>query len=301
MDWINHQSDFIEACIIVHGNYYNYSKVIYKNQKTKIKIICPIHGEFEQLPDDHLNGCGCPKCAGNLKFTQEEFFEKANRIHGNNYNFSQFEYKGYYEKGKVICNKCGKTFYISAGNFLNGKGCSECNNKEAGKRRRLEIDKFIEFSRKVHGDKYDYSKVKYINSITKVEIICPIHGPFFQIPTNHIYNEQGCPICSSSKGERQIAKYLEEKGIKFEQQKTFEGCIYKKPLRFDFYLPDYNLIIEYNGIQHYEDIFKDPIEFNNVKNRDKYKKDFCRKNGINLLVIKYTENIKNKINSLINL
>ena len=111
--------------------------------------------------------------------------------------------------------------------------------------------KFVEKARKIHGNKYDYSKVNYINAQTKVKITCPEHGEFWQKPNNHL-NGKSCPLCSESHGEREIRKLLDKYGIRYEREKTFDDLngIGGGQLRFDFYLPDHNMCIEFDGEQH---------------------------------------------------
>ena len=177
-------------------------------------------------------------------------------------------------------------------------GCPKCGNLIKGNSIRLTTDEFIENAKKIHDDKYDYSLVDYKSSHTKIKIICPKHGEFLQKPNAHL-NGNGCPICNESKGEKEIRKY---KNIKYKPQKTFYNCNYKYVLRFDFYLPEYNLCVEYNGIQHYIpiDFFGGIKTFNINKARFEIKKKFCKENNIDLLVIKYDENIIEKLtNSLI--
>ena len=155
---------------------------------------------------------------------------------------------------------------------------------------------FVYKSKKIHGDKYDYSLVNYINNKTKVEIICSEHGIFKQRPTDHL-NGCGCPICRESKGEKKIRNFLNEKKIKFLPQYKFNNCKHILQLSFDFYLPEYNICIEYNGIQHYK-----PIEKFGGKNQfliqnkcDNIKKEFCLKNNIKLIIIKYDNNILDEL------
>ena len=136
-----------------------------------------------------------------------------------------------------------------------------------------------------HGDKYNYSKVIYNNNKTKVVISCPRHGDFKQAPNNHITNKQGCPICKESKGEIQVRKYLTENNIKFMTQYKFSNCRYKNPLPFDFYLPNYNICIEYNGMQHFKPvkIFGGVKAFKQQKIRDGIKSNYCLVNNIKLI------------------
>jgi very-short-patch-repair endonuclease len=162
-------------------------------------------------------------------------------------------------------------------------------------RRSLTIDEFTERSKGIHGEKYDYSKVNYINNYTKIEIFCFKHGSFWQIPYNHLRGK-GCPICRNSKGELKIYNFLKENDIPFIQQKWFKNCrndITNRVLRFDFYIPSKNLLIEYDGKQHFvskgyigsficsEDTLK------NIKLKDEIKNEFVKNNNIDLLRISY--------------
>ena len=194
----------------------------YINSKTKVKIICPIHGIFEQVSFNHLNGSGCPKCQGRNKTTKE----------------------------------------------------------------------FIKESKNIHGYKYNYSLTNYINSKTKVKIICPGHGVFEQLPYDHI-QMQGCPKCKSSKGEMIIEKILQDSNIVYEFQKKFKNCKNKRMLPFDFYLPKYNLCIEYDGEQHFKPIkfFGGEKGFKQRQKNDKIKTQYCKNNNIELLRIKYDKDI----------
>ena len=181
---------FIIDAIKIHGNKYDYSLVIYVNNYTNVKIICPIHGVFEQNAFSHLKGCICPSCSGNKKLTKKEFVEKSNDIHQNNYDYSLVIYVNNSTKVDIICKKCDKIFEQRPYAHLNKHGCPYCT-------RRFKLDnvEFIKSAIKVHGNKYDYSLVVYINSATKVKIICPIHGIFEQLPNNHLSQKQGCPLC----------------------------------------------------------------------------------------------------------
>jgi hypothetical protein len=153
---------------------------------------------------------------------------------------------------------------------------------------------FIDKSNLIHNGKYDYSNGEYINMYTKIIIKCPFHGFFKQRPMDHINSKQGCPICSESKGEKEIMKYLKIHNIEYVSQKTFEGCKNKKLLHFDFYLSEYNICIEYDGEQHFRscEIFGGEEKFKKLKFLDNIKNEFCEKNKILLLRIKYTDNIE---------
>jgi len=156
---------------------------------------------------------------------------------------------------------------------------------------------FIEKSKKVHDNRYDYSLVKYKNLTTKVKIICPFHGIFKQTPNHHM-SGIGCPICNESSGEKEIRIFLEKNNIKFQRNKRFVKCRNKRTLPFDFYLPEYNMCIEFDGKQYFQSV---KFWNNNIKeqrNRDNIKTTFCINNNIKLLRIRYDEIILDKIKDL---
>jgi len=161
---------------------------------------------------------------------------------------------------------------------------------------------FIEKSKNIHcTKKYNYSLVKYKNNKTKVKIICPLHGKFEQYPDNHL-SGKGCSKCNKSRGELKIGMILKKNNIKHFIQYKFENCKYKKPLFFDFYLPDHNICIEYDGTQHFVKSFYDDEKENLQvrKLRDSIKTNYCINNNIRLLRIKYSENILERLQFLTN-
>jgi len=287
--------EIIEKFNIVHNNKYDYSLVNYVNAKTKIKMICPIHGVFEQRVDHHLNGKGCLKCNNLHKKSNEDFKKISNIIHNNKYDYSLVEYKNNHTKVKIICPIHG-VFEQKPLNHINKKqGCPKCVGKNKTN------NDFILESIKINGNKYDYTQTHYKNNHTKVKIICPIHGVFEQLPNNHLTKNHGCPICNESHGEKIIRMFLENFKIDYIKQKKFENCKFKRQLPFDFYLPDYNICIEYDGIQHFEpiEIFGGIEKFKEIKELDTIKTNYCRNNDINLFRIKYDDNIIDKLWELI--
>ena len=285
---------FIEKAIKIHNNFYDYSSVIYVNSKTKVNIKCPYHGNFKQIPENHLLGRGCNKCALELKSLKQRdsldsIINKAQIIHGHFYDYSKVIYKNTYTKIKIICPKHGE-FNLTPAHHLQGIGCSKCSGNF------LDKNLFIEKSKKVHGDFFDYLNVDYINNKTKINIKCPHHGYFKQTPSHHLQGS-GCPICRESKGEREIRLWLLSENIYYIPQKRFNECKDKQPLPFDFYLPKHNLCIEYDGRQHFKPVkqFGGTKGFEDRVKKDKIKSKFCEDNGINLLRIKYNENIKNNL------
>ena len=189
-------NDFVEKSKSIHGEKYDYSKVDYKNNSTKVLIICPRHGEFLMRPADHFNGQGCPKCKSeNLsnKFSmgKEAFIKKALSVHENKYDYSKVEYKNNRTKVCIICPEHGE-FWQTPDKHITGQGCPKCCRKN----RRYTTEEFIEKARSIHGEKYDYSKTVYgENDKQKVVIICPEHGEFEQTPLLHL-SGCGCKYCN---------------------------------------------------------------------------------------------------------
>lgn len=280
------KEQFIQKAILKHGNRYDYSLVGYEGSHTKIKIICQKHGIFEQQPTSHLMGSDCPKCMNNVLSTLEEFLKKIKQIHKDRYDYSLVRYETSKDKIKIICKQHGE-FEQKASNHLRGDNCPACTGN-----RRLTKETFTIRGKLKHGEKYDYSLVEYINNSTKVKIICPIHGEFSQKANNHI-NGNGCPKCKTSKGEKIIREYLEKNNFKYIPQYIFDNCKDINHLKFDFYIPELNICIEYNGRQHYV-----PVDFwggaeglKQTKKRDNIKINYCKQNNINLIIIKHSQNI----------
>ena len=172
-----------------------------------------------------------------------------------------------------------------ANTHLLGAGCPVCSGKK------FNTSDFIKKSKLVHNNRYDYSLVEYTRGYEKIKIICSIHGVFEQTPNIHLCG-CGCPKCKESKGEQKIREFLIQNNVLFDSQKKFKECKNKICLRFDFYLPDYNLCVEYNGEQHYMDgCFSKKKSLIYTQENDKIKRLFCEKNNINLLIIKYNEDI----------
>ena len=275
--------EFIKRSKKIHNDKFDYSLVETNGIYNKVKIICPIHGIFEQILKSHLKGYDCYDC-GRLKankthtLNNEKFIKKAKEIHGDKYDYSLVEYKSAKTKVKIICSIHGvfeQTPTIHT-HKTNKSGCLIC-----GGTKKLTTDEFIENAKEIHGDKYDYSLVEYKKNNIRVKIICKNHGIFTQTPQKHILMNRGCPTCKSSKGELQIFKYLKNYEINFENQYSFKNCRNVLPLPFDFYLPNHNCCIEYDGIQHFIPIerFGGETEFKLTQLRDKIKNDYCGENS----------------------
>lgn len=304
---------FIEKAKIVHKDRkYDYSKSVYKRNETLITITCPIHGDFRQTPHSHLLGRGCPKCAKERIREKElscisEFIYKAKNIPEHNkrgYDYSKAVYQGNKIPVCIICPKHGE-FWQTPHDHLGGHGCPKCAQEIKSKKRTLCTEEFI-YKAKTNGkhknNMYIYSKTNYINNHTKVCIICPKHGEFWQMPYAHL-NGQGCPKCKMSHLEQQTMSLLEKYHVRYETQKKFDWLLTpsnnKMPL--DFYLPDYNIAIECQGIQHYfhktNSFFTKEVVLD-IRRRDRLKKQLCELHNIKLVYIKYSDNISMKMNEI---
>lgn len=281
--------EFVNKSNEIYGGKYDYSKVEYCGTDTKVCIICPEHGEFWQTPYHHINGkVGCPKCSDNVRLTTEEFIRRAIKKHGCKYDYSNVDYKSSHDKVCIICPEHGE-FWVNPGNHLYGSGCPKC----AGKNKTT--DDFVSESIQVHGHLYDYSKSEYKGANVKITIICPEHGEFLISPHSHLRG-RGCPKCSNSMLEKDLMCFFDKNNIEYEYQKTFDwlftysekkNASYK--MKLDFYLKQYNVAIECQGVQHFERCsFFDRPEYtlNTRKGNDKNKYELCEKNGVR--VIYYT-------------
>lgn len=297
--------DFIKKAKEKHGNKYNYSLSKYNGSDLKLKIICPVHGVFEQVAYSHYRvGAGCIKCAedytGNLsKKKVEDFIIQANKTHNNKYDYSLSEYKNALKKIKINCPIHG-LFEQTPDNHLHGKGCKKCYFDKLKELYTLTNEEFIEKANLVHENFFIYKLSAYKHNNIKVKIICPTHGEFEQTPSNHL-SGKGCRKCSSSKGQSKIRKILKELNLKFTEEQIFEGCKNKLPLPFDFYLPEHNICIEFDGIQHYEPIefFGGIKKFEERVKMDKIKNEYCKNYNIRLIRIKYNENINLKLSGFL--
>lgn len=195
------QEEFIIKASITHQNKFDYSDVIFTSMTTDVKIKCKECGEtFLQKPYKHLGGKnakpqGCPFCVGKNK-TTPRFIKDAQKIHGKKYNYSKTKYIDAYSEVCIICPEHGE-FWQTAHNHLKGGGCPICAEINRRDKKRKEETEFIKQAIQVHGKKYDYSKVEYLNCKQEVCIICPEHGEFWQTPDNHLQGK-GCKMCASN-------------------------------------------------------------------------------------------------------
>ncbi len=334
-------NDFIKKANNVKSIKYDYSKVKYVNNSTKVIIGCLTHGDFEIRPNDFLRGGGCQKCSGKFRYDTKSFIKEAVRVHGDEYDYSELEYVRSTDE-VIISHKCGYRFKQRPATHLNRGGCLKCSGlaKDTTKT-------FITKARGVHGNKYDYSKVDYTNNATLVTIVCPEHGEFNQTPANHsrhgcikcsgryipdekeyltsfknahgdkynyskvVYvnnkakviiscpehgdfeqivkdhsNGCGCPKCGTniSFKENEILAFIRDLGVECEQGNR--SLI--SPYEIDILIPEYNLAIEYNGLRWHSE------RTGRGKDFHKTKTDMCTAKGYRLIHVWEDDYLLNK-------
>jgi len=304
---IRHSKDyFISKAKEKYGNKYDYSLVGYVDCKKKVCIVCNKHGKFWQTPNMHLKSEGCLKCSTEVSgeyngFSVQDFISRAISVHGYKYDYSKVacdtSTNNTTKKVCIICPIHGE-FWQWTNFHLYGGGCYECGREATADKARLSTEEFICKAKIKHPySGYDYSLVEYTDGRCKVKIICKKHGVFLQSPNGHLKGD-GCPLCSSSKGEKAIQKWLIENNIGYKRELVFKDLRsrYNGYLRFDFYLPSKNLLIEFDGPQHFEPFIFGAQQqstavprFNRLKDNDALKDKYCADNGIPLLRISYKD------------
>lgn len=253
------QEEFIERAKKVHGDKYDYGKTVYTNNKQKITVTCPLHGDFKIRADGFLRGSGCQECGGTKKMTQEEFIEKANFVHNNFFTYEHCIFNGVDKKVIVTCPIHGD-FEVKGNNHLSGVNCKQCKKEKINHKitklpkrnvstQKLTTKEFIEKAKEKWGDKYTYENVKYTKSNVDVMVTCPIHGDFPVTP-NHFLNNRGCPKCGKNytpTTEEFIDRLKEVNGDRYTYEKTIyksthEPVILTCPIHGDFINEPSNLL-----------------------------------------------------------
>ena len=275
--------NFIKKAKEIHGDKYDYSKTNYINNKTKIVIICPIHGEIEITPNAHISEKrGCPKCGNtlkgaNFKMSIERFIEKAQKIHGNSYSYEEVSYINNRTPVSIMCPTHG-IFKQTPEVHLSGHGCPECANIKRAEKNIMTTSEFIAKAKNIHGDKYDYSKVEYVKYDTPVTIICPEHGEFQQKPYIHL-DGSGCQKCAMlfSNYEMELIDYISsiigEENIVRNDRTILNGN------ELDVYVPSKKVAFEFDGLYWHSEIKKPNKKYHLQKTME------CEKQGIQLIHI----------------
>jgi len=229
-------------------DWYDYSKTIYTNAKIPIIIICPLHGEFYQTPDQHINRkSGCSKCSGTYIQSKDEFIIKAREVHGYWYGYSLVDYKtNNLDKVIITCPLHGEFLQLPYTHVNQKCGCPKCSGTY-----NPTTEEFIIKAKKVHGsDWYVYSKTIYVNAKTPIIIICPDHGEFTLTPDLHINRCIGCSKCNlygASKISFDWLSYQELSSIIEHKKNNREYTIPSTKYRADGFCKETNTIYEFNG------------------------------------------------------
>ena len=276
----------------------------YINSHVKILHRCKVCGcEWYALPTNVLNGSRCPICA-NVKrsqvqaLTQKEYVDRLLDVN------SGVEFIGRYTnlntKSLHRCRMCGNEWMAYPNNILKGKGCKKCFDKKNADHRRKTNDYYARQVASLNNNIIALGT--YISARTPILHRCAICGYEWDITPDNILRGHGCPMCSYSNGEKAIQEYLRSRLIDFRRQYIFDDCKNKKSLRFDFYIPDTNTCIEYDGIQHFEPVeYFGGVEAFIIRQRnDAIKNDYCLSHGIILLRIKYDQDINSVLNNFFN-
>jgi hypothetical protein len=200
------QEEFIRRCEEIHGDKYDYSETVYINSHTPVAIHCPVHGPFKKSPTNHLARevpQGCPDCVGNFRASTSLFVEMAQALHGSRYDYSEVQYTKAHDTVRIICPDHGP-FHQAPTNHLTGSGCRDCGLAKGGAKRSIKRGDFLRNARLVYGDRFDYSKVEYVDYETPVSIICPSHGEQIIKPKRHFILKEGCAACGENSKARKL-------------------------------------------------------------------------------------------------
>jgi len=240
-------NDFLKLAKAKHGDRYSYEKLNYFNADTKVTIVCPVHGEFEQIPYNHTKGKGCLQCG------------------------------------------------IARDRDRNSRDRLKQNQENAVKTLEARRARFLKRSRQVHKDRYEYDLSTYFCMDKPTRIICPIHGEFWQIGDNHIFQACGCPRCQMSKGEQAITNWLTTRQIEFRTQVAIPE--FNRGKRFDFFFPQHGFYLEFDGELHYAPNFgRHRLELQ--IERDRKANIWCACNNVRLVRISYLEDLHQRLESL---
>ena len=289
------KEEFIENAKIVHNNYFSYEHCNFINVNSKVIVTCPVHGDFEVKASNHLNGANCKICskenivhkitlrpkrnASTKKLTTEIFKEKLKKMWGDRYVCPEDEeYINNKTPMNILCKEHG-IFTITPNHILSGRGCPIC-----GRNKKKTTQQIIEEIKNAQPySDYDYDEVVYKGIHRHIKLKCNKCGTiFYNSPSNLIKNKNGCPGCNASQMEIEMKDFLSKNNINYETEKTFEWLKNQGNMFLDFYLPDFNVTIECQGIQHFKDVnFGNSVSLvKETQMRDRIKKELCEKHNI---------------------
>lgn len=294
---VKSHDDFIKELKIINSNVEIISE--YKGNKKNIKTRCLSHQLiWDASPRSLLLGGGCKECRKekislSLSKDHQTFVQEMEFLHENIKVIGKYE--GNSKPLQCECKVCNNTIYPMPSNLLRGQGCKHCGINSRANKRRTSLDSINTRIRNVNPNISLIGDFNIQNA--KSEFECKRCGEQWSTKVLHVLNGHGCPRCNSSKGEKMLEEVLKGKNIDFVKQKRFDDCKNKRSLPFDFYLPELNVCIEYDGIQHYEpvDFFGGMEIYKYTKENDNIKDGYCKENGIKLIRISYKNDNTDKI------
>lgn len=285
-------NEFKQEIYDLVGNEYTFLDP-YVNSKTKLRVKHNKCGNiYKVTPDNFLMGRRCPYCSAEItNKTDTRFKKEVFNLVGNEYVFLD-TYVNSNTKIKVKHIKCGKTYKVKPNNFLRGQRCPYCiggNIKKMDKQFKNEVKNLV-------GNEYTFLD-SYVNRETKIRVKHNSCGSIYEVEPGNFLSGTRCPYCNSPKGETIISKILDSLHIKYEYQKTFDDLRDTQPLSYDFFIPTQNILIEYQGQQHYQPIdhFGGKARFKIQHKHDKMKADYAKSNNYKLIAVPYTKDTFSKI------
>lgn len=276
---------------------------VYDGASTPILHKCKYCGkEWAIRPSDVLNGkscreCSCKRCGAYLRKSHAQYIEDLNKI---NINIEPIE--DYINTDTAIlhkCKICGHIWSIKPNHTLSGHGCPMCGFRSSADIRRKTHKKYVE---ELSGINQNIEVLEeYINSKTSILHKCKVCEHEWSIDPLHTLRGQGCPVCNQSHGEREISQWLKTYSIHYIPQYKFEDCRDKLELPFDFYIPESNICIEYDGLQHFEpiDLFGGEESLKITRQHDYIKTNYCKENKITLIRIAYNQSVAEELNKFL--
>jgi G:T-mismatch repair DNA endonuclease (very short patch repair protein) len=273
--------EYLRRCTVVHQNTYEYDIASFGRVSDQVRIKCASHGWFNQRLQNHLDGCGCPKCAG----LGVDWIARFRHVHGGTYDYSRFVFSGYKSPSKIICSLHGP-FEQTPDNHYRGKqGCPQCGRARSDNAKRLPVKEFLRRAREVHGNRFTYDMSRFDNMLdANITITCPEHGDFTQSAVNHLAGKIGCRKCNNTKSapEDAIAAFLSRFTTVVQRDRTLIA-----PKEIDIYLPEHKLAVEYCGMYWHSHGDKDDERKNKRRHAEKH--NLCAAHGVRLLTIYETE------------
>lgn len=256
---------------------------------TKTKFRCSKHGVFIATPYCLMIGkYACWQCSNEMLHlgnasSQEQYIDLCRKTHGDFYDYSKVKYTGYRDKVEIICPNHGSFFQRANSHAPQGNGCPECFKV----RKKSNTEEYISRCISRYGDMYDYSKTVYTRGIDKLIMTCKKHGDFEIRARDHLHYGRGCQSCYGSAGEVMCMEFFRKVGLLYKKEYSIPGSRY----RYDFFLPDLNILVEYHGQQHFHivPVFDDKDGFEDRIARDKAKIELADVHGIDLLVVDYRD------------